>query len=165
MVAIDRVSKFTYIEVHSQTSKTIAAQFLQNVIQVLPYKIHIILTDNGCPFTNRKQDVYAFPHLFDRVCEENQIEHRLTKINHPWTKGQVERMNRTLKEATVKRYNYQNHQQLKEHLYNFLNAYNFAKRLKALKGLTPYEYIIKIWHNEPKRFKANPFHHTLGLNI
>jgi hypothetical protein len=73
-------------------------------------------------------------------------------------------MNRTLKEATVKRYNYQNHQQLKEHLYNFLNAYNFAKRLKALKGLTPYEYIIKSWQKEPKRFRINLLHHTLGLN-
>jgi transposase InsO family protein len=43
-------------------------------------------------------------HLFDRICRDNDIEHRLTKPNHPWTNGQVERMNRTLKEATVKRY-------------------------------------------------------------
>jgi len=164
IVAVDRVSKFVYAEVHLQTSKTIAAQFLQNLTQTLPYKIHTILTDNGSQFTNRKQDIYAFPHIFDRICDKNQIEHRLTKINHPWTNGQVERMNRTLKEATVKRYTYQNHQQLKEHLYNFLNAYNFAKRLKALKGLTPYECIIKNWHNEPKRFKVNPLHHNMGLN-
>jgi transposase InsO family protein len=143
----------------------IAAQFLRNLIQVLPYKAHTILTDNGIQFTNRKQDVYAFPHIFDRVCEENEIEHRLTKVNHPWTNGQVERMNRTLKEATVKRYNYQDHHQLKEHLYNFLNAYNFARRLKSLGGLTPYEYVIKTWQKEPKRFKINPCHYTMGLNI
>ncbi len=29
------------------------------------------------------------------------IERRLTKPNHPWTNGQVERMNRTIKDATV----------------------------------------------------------------
>ena len=40
-------------------------------------------------------------HMFDRICREHDIEHRLTKPNHPWTNGQVERMNRTLKEATV----------------------------------------------------------------
>jgi transposase-like protein len=164
IVAIDRVSKFAYVELHPQTSKMIAAQFLRNLIQVLPYKAHTILTDNGIQFTNRKQDVYAFPHIFDRVCEENEIEHRLTKVNHPWTNGQVERMNRTLKEATVKRYNYQDHHQLKEHLYNFLNAYNFARRLKSLGGLTPYEYVIKTWQKEPKRFKINPCHYTMGLN-
>lgn len=27
----------------------------------------------------------------------------------------------------------------------FIGAYNFARRLKALKGLTPFEYICKIW--------------------
>ncbi|MXS81255.1 IS481 family transposase, partial [Nitrosomonas sp. GH22] len=94
----------------------------------------------------------------------NGIEHRLTKPNHPWTNGQVERMNRTIKDATVKRYYYDSHDQLKAHLHRFVMAYNFAKRLKALKGLTPYEYICKIWKNEPDRFIFDPFQHTVGLN-
>ena len=72
-------------------------------------------------------------------------------------------MNRTLKEATVKKYYSESHAQLKEHLQNFVNAYNFAKKLKTLKGLTPYEYIIKCWQNEPERFKLNPKHHTMRL--
>jgi hypothetical protein len=74
-------------------------------------------------------------------------------------------MNRPLKDATVKRDYYANQQQRKEHLYNFLNAYNFAKRLKTLHGLTPYEYIIQCWQKEPEHFTVNPCHHTLGLNI
>ena len=36
-------------------------------------------------------------HRFDRACLKHRIEHRFTKPNHPWTNGQVERMNRTLK--------------------------------------------------------------------
>src|ERR1700724_3649135 len=91
--------------------------------------------------------------------------HQLTKVNHPWTNGQVERINRTIKEATVKRYYYQSHDHLKRHLHTFLMAYNFAKRLKTLKGPTPYEYICKIWTNEPDRFKVNPLQHNMGLNI
>ena len=43
-------------------------------------------------------------NAFDAVCLKNNIEHRLTLPYHPWTKGQVERMNRTIKEATVKKY-------------------------------------------------------------
>ena len=74
-------------------------------------------------------------------------------------------MNRTLKEATVKRYHYGSHDQLRGHLQTFLMAYNFAKRLKILRGLTPYEYICKIWTSEPERFTVDPFHHTVGLNI
>lgn len=53
--------------------------------------------------------------------------------------GQVERMNRTLKEATVKRYHYDKHDQLRDHLAIFLDAYNFVRRLKTITGLTPYE--------------------------
>jgi transposase InsO family protein len=68
---------------------------------------------------------------FDMICEANGIEHRLTKPNHPWTNGQVERMNRTIKEATVKRFHYENHNQLRTHLADFLAAYNFARRLKT----------------------------------
>ena len=164
-VAIDRTCKFAYAELHEKKTKMVAAQFLGNLIAVVPYKIHTILTDNGIQFTNRKKDTRAFSHIFDRVCWEHDIEHRLTKVNHPWTNGQVERMNRTLKEATVKRYHYNSHEQLKEHLNTFLNAYNFAKRLKTLKGLTPYEEIIKCWKNEPERFINNTNHHIVGLNI
>jgi len=102
--------------------------------------------------------------MFDRRCRENGIEHRLTKPNHPWTNGQVERMNRTLKEATVRRYHYDTHDQLREHLETFLAAYNFAKRLKTLKGLTPDEYICKRWTENPDRFRLDPIHHKLGLN-
>ena len=163
-VAIDRTCKFTYAELHAGANKMIAAQFLRNLIAAVPYKIHTVLTDNGIQFTNRQRDQYAFRHIFDRVCLEHGIEHRLTQVNHPWTNGQVERMNRTLKDVTVKKYYYQTHQHLKEHLQAFLMAYNFAKRLKTLKGLTPYEYIRKIWQQEPERFAINPDHHTLGLN-
>ena len=128
------------------------------------YRIRTVLTDNGIQFTNQDRQKYAFQHIFDRVCDEHEMEHRLTKINHPWTNGQVERMNRTIKDATVKCYHYDSHDQLREHLPCFIMAYNFAKRLKTLKGLTPYEYVCKIWTQEPERFKLNPIHYTPGLN-
>jgi uncharacterized protein with HEPN domain len=56
------------------------------------------------------------------------------------------------------------HDYLREHLQAFRMAYNFAKCLKTLKGLTPYEYICQSWQKEPERFTINPYHHTLGLN-
>ena len=54
-------------------------------------------------------------------------------------------MNRTIKEATVQRYHYDSHDQLRTHLSDFVAAYNFAKRLKTLGGLTAYEFICKCW--------------------
>jgi transposase InsO family protein len=163
-VAVDRTGKFAYAERHEEANKMIAAQFLRNLIAAVPYTIHTVLTDNGIPCTNRQRDQYACRHIFDRVCHEHGIEHRLTQGNHPWTNGQVERMNRTLQHVTVQQDSYRTHQPLKDHLQAFLMADNFAKRLKTLRGLTPYEYICQCWQQEPDRLTINPYHHTLGLN-
>jgi hypothetical protein len=46
-------------------------------------------------------------------------------------------MNRTIKEATVKRFHYDAHDQLRAHLESFVAAYNFGRRLKTLKGSRP----------------------------
>ena len=154
-----------YTEIHPQATKPVAAAFLEHLIKVVPYKIHIVLTDNGVQFTSRPgQDTWRV-HIFERVCQAHSIEHRLTKVNHPWTNGQVERMNRTIKEATVKLYHYVSVDQLRSHVHDFLMAYNFAKRLKALQGKTPYEYICHIYIDKPRLFTQNPFHHIVGLNI
>jgi transposase InsO family protein len=168
-VAIDRTSKFVFVQVVRKTGRTSASGFLMALIAAVPYKIHTVLTDNGIQFTFPPR--YAdgptaryMTHMFDMRCRENGIEHRLTKIKHPWTNGQVERMNRTIKEATVKRYHYDSHQLFEQHLADFINAYNYARRLKTLKGLTPYQYICKIWTDEPERFTLNPIHQMPGLN-
>ena len=163
-VAIDRTSRFAFAELYAKAGKMNAAQFLRNLIAAVPYTIHTVLTDNGIQFTNQARHKYAFHHIFDRVCDENGIEHRLTRIKHPWTNGQVERMNRTIKDATVKRFHYDDHDQLRRHLAEFINAYNFGRRLKTLKGLTPYEFICKQWTSEPDRFIINPIHQMPGLN-
>ncbi len=92
------------------------------------------------------------------------IAHRLAKPNHPWTNGQVERVNRTIRDATVKRFHYETHDQLRTHLRDFMGACNFARRLKTLGGLTPYEYICRIGTSEPDRFIPNPIHQMPGLN-
>jgi IS30 family transposase len=168
-VAIDRTSKFAFVQLADKANRKTASAFLVALIRAVPYKIHTVLTDNGIQFTYPPRYVDGptamfMSHMFDIRCHENGIEHRLTKIRHPWTNGQVERMNRTIKEATVKRYHYDSHQQLRTHLDDFINAYNFGRRLKTLKGLTSYEYICKIWTIEPERFKLDPIHQMPGLN-
>ena len=47
---------------------------------------------------------------------------------------------------------------------DFADAYNFAKRLKTLRGLTPYEFIRKAWASDPTRFKISPLQKMPGLN-
>jgi transposase InsO family protein len=53
-----------------------------------------ILTDNGRQFTARFGT--GGETLFDRICRENGITHRLTKPSSPTTTGKVERWHQTL---------------------------------------------------------------------
>ena len=168
-VAIDRTSKFAFAQLVDKANRRTATTFLEALIAAVPYKIHTVLTDNGIQFTlpprYRTGPTASFAtHMFGMRCQENGIKHRLTKVRHPWTNGQVERMNRTIKDATVKRFHYDSHDQLRRHLGDFIDAYNFARRLKTLSGLTPYEYICKTWTSEPERFTLNPTHQMPGLN-
>jgi len=178
-VAIDRTSKFAFAQLVGKATRRVAGNFLRALATTVPYKIHTVLTHNGTHFTDptgdgwtakeinamRKDRVSFRCHSFELACADLDIEHRLTKPRHPWTNGQVERMNRTIKDATVERFHYDNHAQLETHLADFIAAYNFGRRLKTLRGLTPYEFICKCWTSEPERFTLNPIQQMPGLNI
>lgn len=82
-MAIDRTSKFAYVELHPRATKPIAAAFLGHLIAVVPYAIHTVLTDNGIQFANREKDRTAMAHIFGRTCRDNGIEHRTTKVKTP----------------------------------------------------------------------------------
>ena len=86
----------------------------------------------------------------------HDIDHRLTKPKHPWTNGQVE---------THEPHHQGRHRQAlplrqprpaRNHLADFVHAYNFARRLKTLKGLTPYEFICKAWTNAARTIHPQP---------
>ena len=164
-MAIDRTSKVAFAERHLHAKRVVAAEFLRRVLDKLPYHVHTVLTDNGIQFTPQPHQFLPGGHSFDRICREYGVEYRLTKPAHPWTNGQVERMNRTLKEATVQRFHYQSTQKPNGHLQAFLLAYNHAKRLKTLRGLTPHEFVYAQWQKNPTIFARDPTNLTLGLYI
>ena len=73
-------------------------------------------------------------------------------------------MNRTIKGATVKRFHYDSHDQLRRHLDDFVASCNFGRRRERLRGLTPYEFIRKARADEPQRLILNPHHQIPELN-
>ena len=165
-LAIDRVSKFAHVAFFDASTKLNGAAFLREVVAAFPYRLHTVLTDNGMAFADLPRNRGRHPeleaifggHVFDRVCREHGIEHRLTKPYHPWTNGQAERMNRTVKEATVKTFHYPDLDALKAHVLAFVRAYNFAKHLKALRWRIPFQAVLGAWTKDPSIFRIDPRH-------
>lgn len=166
-VAIDRTSKMAVARLYQNQTIKNSIKFLNKVIELFPYKIHTILTDNGAQFTYELLQKHLRPksfHQFDLLCKKHAIKHKLTKFRHPWTNGQVERMNRAIKGTTTKTYHYDSINQFEKHLQEFILAYNFAKKLKSLNFKTPFGFLIEKFKNNPTLFYQNPDHYLRGLN-
>ena len=85
------------------------------------------------------------------------------------TNGQVEVFNRFIKDNTIKKYKYISKEQLLNHLDNLLIAYNFAKRLKSLKYITPYQKVLEIYNdknlnNNNRLFRTESVNQLMGVN-
>ncbi|CAM5436201.1 IS481 family transposase [Frigidibacter albus] len=87
-VGIDRTSKFAVAQLVATADRKTAWEFLQHLLEAVPYQAHTILTDNGIQFAEQPRNrntITSRPMRFDMICEANGIEHRLTKPNHPWS--------------------------------------------------------------------------------
>lgn len=158
-VAIDRATRMTYMAVKPDKSAISSLEFLKEAVVFFPFTIWRILTDNGKEFTlkgyrgrygetNKIHDLTVY-------CWSKGIEHRLTKIKHPWTNGMVERMNGTVKGQTVKQFIYEDFEEIESHLKRFQDNWNYYKRHKVL-GLKTIPEILKEWHDkEPSIFRVS----------
>jgi transposase len=94
LIAIDRTSKFAFVELHEKVARRTAGDFLRRLIAAVPYKVDTVLTDNGTHFTTPGNTSSAAPdvkaaldagqpvwaHAFEYACAQNDIDHRLTQV-------------------------------------------------------------------------------------
>jgi transposase InsO family protein len=165
-VAIDHTSRFAFAQLHKKATRNTTTAFLKALIAAVPYNIHTVLTDNDIQFCdlpqNRSDPTEKWrTNMFGLLCQAHGIEHRFTKPNHPWTTGQVERMNRTLKEATVRRCDYDSHSKLVSGMESFRSSCKPAiqktssssrKRGLALDvALEPWKSGVRCWSKSSRR--------------
>jgi len=164
-VAIDRATRYVYLELHDNKRMETATAFLENALAQCPFKIEKLLTDNGIEFSYLCPSGYnPLPdgkkpkdkeHPFVALCKAKQIEHRTTLVKHPWTNGMVEAMNKKVKTNTTQRFHYDHVDALKTHLYHYLLNYNFNLKLRAIGRKTPFEAILQWYDKKPDIFVVN----------
>ena len=164
-VAIDRATRAMYFEVYDKKTSENSEDFMNKCLSFFPFGITHVLTDNGLEFTNRlikskKGNLCQKPSKLDELCKENDIDHRLTKPSTPKTNGMVERVNGTIKRATILKEHYNNKQEMITALNTFLIYYLIYRRhggvRKELNVKTPFMAIEK-WHElKPKIFIEKP---------
>lgn len=167
-VAIDRATRYVYLELHDNKRMETATSFLRETLQQYPFKIEKILTDNGIEFSYNLLVEAKQPknkvHPFVALCQEHHIEHRTTLVKHPWTNGMVEAMNKKIKTNTVKRFYYDSVDELKRHLFAYLMNYNFNLRLRAIGRITPFDSILQWYYKLPAIFTIKPSQLIVGHN-
>jgi len=153
--AIDRATRWVYIEIRPNKSAKSAERFLKNLINVAPFAISKVLTDNGKEFTDRfcatGQRKPTGNHLFDKVCIHHGIEHRLIKPRNPQTNGMVERFNGRI-EDILKQTKFKSASHLKESLLKYGQIYNHHIAQKSLGHITPTQALKNWQKTHPKIF-------------
>lgn len=164
--AIDRATRWVYIEILKDKSARSSEGFLQRLISKAPFKITKILTDNGKEFTDRfcvtGERKPTGNHVFDQVCSKHDIEHRLIKPRTPQTNGMIERFNGRIADvlATTR---FCSSDDLSATLTRYVQIYNQHIPQKALGHIAPIAAMIK-WHeSHPELFVKRVDNHT-GLD-
>lgn len=157
-VAIDRATRWVYLELLPDKSARQSKAFLKRLIKKAPFHITRILTDNGKEFTDRfianGERKPTGLHPFDQVCHRHEIEHRLTKPRHPQTNGMVERFNGRISEILATTH-FDSSKDLKHTLMHYMKIYNHHIPQKNIGHITPIQ-ALKNWRKkEPELFRKN----------
>jgi len=163
LVAVDHESKFAHAEIYRYFQTEERRDFVSNLSNFTPYKIHTIQVGNSFQEINGTGSKAIVDSKFQRSCNEYHYQCRFAPLEYPWTTDQTKQMHQTIKEARCG--DEQIDAYLKWHLYAFLMSYNYARKLSILNGLTPYQYAYRAWKDAPENFDeyAGINHFTLGL--
>jgi transposase InsO family protein len=148
--AIDCASRWRYLKIYDNYSNADSIDFLKKLIQVAPFRIRAIKTDNGSNFTNRytgysKSSDPLNPrlHALDLLCQQYNIIHYLIDPGKPAQNGKVERSHRTDQESFYDRSTFRNLKELKAKMRRWNEEYNNDEHC-ALNGKTPNEMLLLV---------------------
>jgi len=158
--AIDRATRWVYVEILPTKSAANAAGFLKRLLKAAPFKIVTLLTDNGKEFSDRfcatGQRQPTGRHRFDQVCAEHAIDHRLIKPRHPQTNGMIERFNGRIADI-LNTTRFRSGEHLHDTLTRYVKLYNQHIPQRALQHSAPIDALKRWYRDKPELFHKRPY--------
>ena len=134
--AIDDCTRLRVLKVYDACNQRTAIQFINEVVRRLPFRVHVVQTDNGAEFQSQ----------FHWHVEDLDIRHAYIKPRTPHLNGKVERSHRVDAEEF---YQLLDKDGITDdiHLFNeklreWEDYYNYHRPHGALDGQTPYERLV-----------------------
>lgn len=159
-VAIDRATRWVFVAIKNDKTAASARSFLKALHTACPIRIVKLLTDNGKEFTDRlfasRERAPSGQHEFDRLCQELNIEHRLTRPRTPKTNGMVERFNGRISDV-LNTHRFNSAFDLEQTLLRYTALYNHQLPQSALKSKTPLQALKDWYHSNPELFHRRPY--------
>lgn len=135
LTAVDVEKKFAFAGAYTSHSSAAAADFLRKVIEVCPFVIDELQTDNGSEFAL----------FFEQACVLLGLTHFNTHVRSPKENAFIERFNRTISEDFIMR----NRPLLRDDVHAFnlklvdwLLWYNTKRPHESLGLVSPLRYIV-----------------------
>lgn len=132
-VGIDDSSRELYADILPDKTQFSSAKFLKSTIDQSPYTIEYTYSDNGKEYKGSDRDAFV------KLCYENGIGQKFTRVNRPQTNGKAERVIITLLEMWHQVTEFKSREHRKKELIRFINYYNTVKPHKGIDNMTPYE--------------------------
>jgi len=132
--AIDVRTRFAFAYAYKTNSSTNGNDFLGKFLNVAPFAIRRIQTDNGSEFAKH----------FDDYCSHNDLTHFFNYPKHPQSNAHLERFNRTIQEQCVNlNIDYLDEPLDFNHkLMDYLIWYNTEKPHRGIGNLPPLRYYL-----------------------
>lgn len=137
--AVDDYSREAVAWITTEASSAHATQFLERVVEVLPYRIEAVMTDNGLAFTMKHAFHSDRLTRFEQACASLGIQHRLLRPYAPECNGKVERFFRTVDDECLNVQRLFTMSARSRALSEFVWFYNHERPHLSLGGKTPFQ--------------------------
>ena len=135
--AVDDFTREAVVRIMLEQTSVAATEFLELVVQTLPYRIEAVMTDNALAFSMRLAFHSGRRTRFQQACRSLGIEHRLLRPHAPECNGKVERFFRTVDDECLNCRPLFSFHARNRALEDFVWYYNHQRPHLSLGGLAP----------------------------